>query len=96
MISAGRMSIEELRKALDRSQPGPTVVWLQAGDLNTGQFDPFEEACETAHESSPWVHVDGAFGLWVATSSKYRHLLAGAEKADFLGDGRAQSGQPAV
>ena len=80
--SAGRISIEELRKALDRSRPGPTVVWLQAGDLNTGQFDPFEDACETAHEAGAWVHVDGAFGLWVATSSKYRHLLAGAEKAD--------------
>jgi glutamate/tyrosine decarboxylase-like PLP-dependent enzyme len=60
----------------------PSVVWLQAGDLNTGNFDPFEEACALAHAAKAWVHIDGAFGLWVATSSRYRHLLAGAEKAD--------------
>jgi glutamate/tyrosine decarboxylase-like PLP-dependent enzyme len=80
--STGRMSVEELRKALERLKPGPTVVWLQAGDLNTGHFDPFEEACAAAHAAGAWVHIDGAFGLWVATSSKYSHLLAGAEKAD--------------
>lgn len=80
--STGRMPVEQLWKALERSKPGPTVVWLQAGDLNTGHFDPFGEACEAAHEAGAWVHVDGAFGLWVATSTKYRHLLAGAEKAD--------------
>lgn len=80
--STGQMPVEELKKALERSKPAPTVVWLQAGDLNTGHFDPFEEACAAAHAAGAWVHIDGAFGLWVATSAKYRHLLAGAEKAD--------------
>ena len=78
----GRMQVGGLAKALERLNSQPAVVWLQAGDLNTGNFDPFDEACLVAHAAKAWVHIDGAFGLWVATSSKYRHLLAGAEKAD--------------
>ena len=78
----GRMQVGGLAKALERLNSQPAVVWLQAGDLNTGNFDPFDEACLVAHAARAWVHIDGAFGLWVATSSKYRHLLAGAEKAD--------------
>jgi glutamate/tyrosine decarboxylase-like PLP-dependent enzyme len=78
----GRMDVRSLARALECLDSAPSVVWLQAGDLNTGNFDPFEEACALAHAAKAWVHIDGAFGLWVATSSKYRHLLAGAEKAD--------------
>lgn len=78
----GRMQVGGLAKALERLNSQPAVVWLQAGDLNTGNFDPFDEACSVAHAARAWVHIDGAFGLWIATSSKYRHLLAGAEKAD--------------
>src|SRR5258708_1330462 len=65
-----------------RLGPAPAVVWLQAGDLNTGVFDSFAEACAVAHEAKAWVHVDGAFGLWAATSARHRHLLAGVEQAD--------------
>ncbi len=78
----GRMNTVELKRALRRSADAPTIVSLQAGDLNTGIFDPFAPACQIAHEHGAWVHVDGAFGLWVATSQKYRHLLDGAEQAD--------------
>src|SRR5581483_6646714 len=55
---------------------------LQAGDLNTGIFDDFATACRLAHEHRAWVHIDGAFGLWVAPSEKFRHLLQGADAAD--------------
>ena len=78
----GRMTMAELERALRQAGDAPTIVSLQAGDLHTGNFDPFEEACRIAHDHRAWVHVDGAFGLWAATSRKYRHLLAGAEKAD--------------
>jgi glutamate/tyrosine decarboxylase-like PLP-dependent enzyme len=78
----GRMNAGELERALREAADAPTIVSLQAGDLNTGIFDPFAEACRIAHEHDAWVHVDGAFGLWVATSRKYRHLLDGAERAD--------------
>ena len=63
--------------------PGvPTIVLLQAGDLNTGAFDPFREVIAAAHGHGAWVHVDGAFGLWAATSPAHRHLTAGVEGAD--------------
>jgi glutamate/tyrosine decarboxylase-like PLP-dependent enzyme len=76
------MNTVELDSALRKSTGAPTIVCLQAGDLNTGVFDPFAQACRIAHEHDAWVHVDGAFGLWVATSKRYRHLLDGAEQAD--------------
>jgi glutamate/tyrosine decarboxylase-like PLP-dependent enzyme len=78
----GRMNMVELERALREPADAPTIVSLQAGDLNTGVFDPFAQACRIAHEHGAWVHVDGAFGLWVATSQKYRHLLDGADQAD--------------
>ncbi|MHA1564125.1 MAG: pyridoxal phosphate-dependent decarboxylase family protein [Alphaproteobacteria bacterium] len=55
---------------------------MQAGDLNTGAFDPFQEAIPLARHVNAWVHIDGAFGLWAAASDHYRHLLRGAEMAD--------------
>jgi glutamate/tyrosine decarboxylase-like PLP-dependent enzyme len=73
----GRMRAEAI-PALD----GPTIVCAQAGNVNTGAFDPVSEICERAHEAGAWVHVDGAFGLWAAASPHLAHLVAGAEHAD--------------
>ena len=78
----GGIRLDALAAALDRAPLRPTVVCLQAGDLNTGAFDAFEPVCALAHAARAWVHVDGAFGLWVATSDRHRHLLAGVERAD--------------
>jgi glutamate/tyrosine decarboxylase-like PLP-dependent enzyme len=50
--------------------------------VNTGAFDPFDEIADAAAEHGAWLHVDGAFGLWAATSPRLRHLVAGAERAD--------------
>lgn len=61
---------------------GPTIVCLQAGNVNTGAFDPFAEVCAAAREAGAWVHVDGAFGLWAATSPQRRHLVDGVAQAD--------------
>jgi glutamate/tyrosine decarboxylase-like PLP-dependent enzyme len=58
------------------------VVCIQAGNVNTGAFDPAKEICSHAQEVGAWVHVDGAFGLWAAVSSRYAHLLDGATAAD--------------
>jgi glutamate/tyrosine decarboxylase-like PLP-dependent enzyme len=63
---------------------GPTIVCLQAGNVNTGAFDPIGEICSRIAGSGAWVHVDGAFGLWAAASPSKRHLLAGIELADSL------------
>jgi glutamate/tyrosine decarboxylase-like PLP-dependent enzyme len=78
----GRIEMRALEEALRQTDGGPTVVCLQAGDLNTGVFDPFEPACRLAHAAKAWVHVDGAFGLWAAVSERHRHLLAGVQLAD--------------
>jgi glutamate/tyrosine decarboxylase-like PLP-dependent enzyme len=61
---------------------GPAIVCLQAGNVNTGAFDPAAEICARAHASEAWVHVDGAFGLWAAASPQYAHLVEGAADAD--------------
>jgi glutamate/tyrosine decarboxylase-like PLP-dependent enzyme len=61
---------------------GPAIVCLQAGNVNSGAFDPFGELIGRAHDAGAWVHVDGAFGLWAATAPLRRHLVAGVEDAD--------------
>lgn len=80
--NSGRIEMSALEQALREGEGAPTVLCLQAGDLNTGVFDPFEPACRLAHAAKAWVHVDGAFGLWAAVSERHRPLLAGAELAD--------------
>jgi glutamate/tyrosine decarboxylase-like PLP-dependent enzyme len=61
---------------------GHTIVCIQAGNVNTGAFDPAEEICSRAREAGAWVHVDGAFGLWGAVSPLYAPLVDGFENAD--------------
>ena len=61
---------------------GPSVVCLQAGNVNTGSSDNFAELCEWAHTSGSWVHVDGAFGLWAQATESKRHLVKAVESAD--------------
>jgi len=73
----GRM-IADAVPAID----GPTIVCTQAGNINTGAFDPVAEICSAVRPAGAWVHVDGAFGLWAAAVPAMRHLLAGFEKAD--------------
>jgi glutamate/tyrosine decarboxylase-like PLP-dependent enzyme len=61
---------------------GPAILCTQAGNVNTGAFDPVGILCRAAHEAGAWVHVDGAFGLWALASPAQRHLAAGIEEAD--------------
>jgi glutamate/tyrosine decarboxylase-like PLP-dependent enzyme len=75
--SQGRM-----RAAALPSFSGPTIVCVQAGNVNTGAFDPFTEICERAHASGAWVHVDGAFGLWATVAPSTAQLASGLAKAD--------------
>ena len=59
-----------------------TILILQAGNVNSGSFDDFDEICEKANQANAWVHIDGAFGLWASGSEKLKHLTKGIEKAD--------------
>jgi glutamate/tyrosine decarboxylase-like PLP-dependent enzyme len=80
----GRMRADLLGEELRRCD-GPIIVCAQAGDVNSGAFDPLGQICDVAHEHGAWVHVDGAFGLWAAASPDRRHLIAGIENADSCG-----------
>jgi glutamate/tyrosine decarboxylase-like PLP-dependent enzyme len=77
----GRMDAAQLREAL-RADDCATIVCAQAGDVNTGDFDPIAKVIEAARAAGAWVHIDGAFGLWAAASPEYRHLVAGCAGAD--------------
>ena len=66
----GRMRADGLQAALRGD--APTIVCAQAGEVNTGAFDPFEEIADAAEEAGAWLHVDGAFGLWAAASPGLR------------------------
>jgi glutamate/tyrosine decarboxylase-like PLP-dependent enzyme len=73
----GRMRADALPKL-----SGSTIVCIQAGNVNTGAFDPAEEICAAAHDAGAWVHVDGAFGLWAAAAPGRAHLTSGVAEAD--------------
>jgi glutamate/tyrosine decarboxylase-like PLP-dependent enzyme len=73
----GRMRADRLPPLSER-----TIVCIQAGNVNTGAFDPAEEICAKAKQQGAWVHVDGAFGLWARVSPKYAKQTRGFENAD--------------
>lgn len=70
--------IPELIPPLDNS----TILILQAGNVNTGSFDPFDKIMEKAMAANAWVHIDGAFGLWAGAVKELQHLTSGIEKAN--------------
>jgi len=71
-----------LRSLLEAQPARPSIVLLQAGEINTGAFDDFESLVPVAHAFGAWVHVDGAFGLWAGASPTYRHMVRGVAAAD--------------
>ena len=80
-----RLPVDHQGRIIPRALPtirGPTIVCVQAGNVNSGSFDPFRPLIEWAHGAGAWVHVDGAFGLWAAASPRLRHLVDGIQLAD--------------
>jgi glutamate/tyrosine decarboxylase-like PLP-dependent enzyme len=75
--SQGRMRADAMPRI-----SGPTIVCVQAGNVNTGAFDPTGEICDYAHAAGAFVHVDGAFGLWASASQELAHLGVGIDRAD--------------
>jgi glutamate/tyrosine decarboxylase-like PLP-dependent enzyme len=73
----GRLRCEDLGGLDER-----TIICIQAGNVNTGAFDPAREVCRRAHHAGAWVHVDGAFGLWAAAAPARAHLMEGVSDAD--------------
>jgi glutamate/tyrosine decarboxylase-like PLP-dependent enzyme len=77
----GRMRPDALRAALAAVE-GPVIVCTQAGNVNSGAFDPFEELIPIAHERGAWVHIDGAFGIWAAAVPSLQDRMRGHVAAD--------------
>jgi glutamate/tyrosine decarboxylase-like PLP-dependent enzyme len=80
-----RIPVDEQGRMRAESIPpidGPTIICIQAGNVNTGAFDPAQEICLKAKAGGAWVHVDGAFGLWAAAAPKISTLAKGFENAD--------------
>jgi len=73
----GRMKAE-----LIPNVSGPTIICVQAGNVDTGAFDPADDICKIGHERNAWVHVDGAFGLWANATANRKYLTNRIEKAD--------------
>src|SRR6185503_12008151 len=80
----GRMLLDAFAAAIAPLN-GPIIVIAQAGHINSGAFDPFDEIIPLAHAKGAWVHVDGAFGLWARTTRDLAHLARGVEHADSWG-----------
>ena len=78
----GAIDVDDLAKVLAHEPERPTIVCLQAGNVNTGASDDFARAVPLAKEAGAWVHVDGAFGLWAAAAPGRAHLVDGVELAD--------------
>ena len=78
----GAIDVADLEAVLAGGAPGPTIVCLQSGNVNTGACDDLRAACAVARRHGAWVHVDGAFGLWAGASPTRAHLVDGVELAD--------------
>jgi len=81
----GALDLHHLEAVLTGGSRGPTIVCVQAGNVNTGACDNLRAACELARQYGAWTHVDGAFGLWAAASPRFQHLCDGIELADSWG-----------
>lgn len=87
----GRMRADELDALLatlpnsrTSEAPNPTIVCAQAGNVNTGAFDPIEAIADACEKRGAWLHVDGAFGLWALATESRKHLAKGIQRADSI------------
>ena len=79
----GRMRADALEGLL-ATVSGPCIVCAQAGNVNSGGFDPLAEIAALTHARGGWLHVDGAFGLWAAAAPQRAHLVRGIDQADSI------------
>ncbi|MEE8496043.1 MAG: aminotransferase class V-fold PLP-dependent enzyme [Xanthomonadales bacterium] len=80
--NTGRIDLAAFSSALEELAGAPALVIINAGEVNTGAFDPLQEMMTIARQHQCWVHVDGAFGLFAALSPRTAHLVKGVEGAD--------------
>jgi len=78
----GRLDIGAMQRALNELQGKPAVIVINAGEVNSGEFDPVSDIIRLARKHNCWVHVDGAFGLFARVSPRIAHFAEGVEQAD--------------
>jgi glutamate/tyrosine decarboxylase-like PLP-dependent enzyme len=79
--AAGRLDLAAMERALEHLDPAPAVIIANAGEVNTGDFDPIADMADVAGAHSAWLHVDGAFGLFAGVSRRSAHLVHGVDRA---------------
>src|SRR5262245_837548 len=80
--AAGRLDVDALERELKALGGAPAILVGNAGDVNTGDFDPLERMADLAERFGAWLHVDGAFGLFARLTPRARQLAAGIDRAD--------------
>jgi glutamate/tyrosine decarboxylase-like PLP-dependent enzyme len=80
----GRLDIEAMQQALEELDGKPAVIVVNAGEVNSGEFDPVKDVIKLARKHNCWVHVDGAFGLFARVSPRVAHFAEGVEHADSI------------
>jgi glutamate/tyrosine decarboxylase-like PLP-dependent enzyme len=80
--ATGRLDLAALEDALQELDGAPAVIVANAGEVNSGEFDPIDRIADLAEKHGCWLHVDGAFGLFARVSPRSRHLTEGVERAD--------------
>jgi len=80
----GRLDIDAMQAALERLNGQPALMIINAGEVNTGEFDPISDMIKLARKHNCWVHVDGAFGLFARVSPRIAHFAEGVEQADSI------------
>jgi glutamate/tyrosine decarboxylase-like PLP-dependent enzyme len=78
----GRMRLDALQEQVREPAGSPMIISVQAGNVNSGAFEPIDAIADLVKNQNAWIHVDGAFGLWAAVSPNLRHLLQGLDRAD--------------
>ena len=92
----GRIRLDALAETLEAACGGPLILCLQAGNVHSGAYDPLGDAIDLAHRYGAWVHVDGAFGLWAASSPRLAQPDRGDGTSRLVGHRRAQDPQCAL
>ncbi|MBD3867307.1 MAG: aspartate aminotransferase family protein [Acidobacteria bacterium] len=80
--SEGRLKLDALEDAIHNASGRPMILSLQAGNVNTGAFEPVGAVADLVKKENAWIHVDGAFGLWAAVSPDLARHLVGLDRAD--------------
>jgi L-2,4-diaminobutyrate decarboxylase len=74
--------LEELKDKAENEGIKVIAVVASACSTATGSYDDLDKIAGFCEKHKLWMHVDGAHGMGVLLSEKYRSLVGGIERAD--------------